>query len=143
MKCYVWSILLYGAKTWTHSKSSMKRIKAFENWCLRRMLKISWTEKKSNKEVFEMCSTKPELIQKLVRLKLKYAGHIMRHTNQQKSLLEGMVEGKRSPGRQRLTWMDNIKEWSGQPTYGECIRAAEERKRWRSIIAKARVEQDT
>ena len=67
----------------------------------------------------------------------------MRGSSQQKSLLEGMVEGRRSPGRQRLTWMDNIKEWTDLPTYGDCIRAAENRERWRSIIANARVEQDT
>ena len=78
-----------------------------------------------------------------MKLKLKYAGHVMRHDSQQKSLLEGMVEGKRSPGRQRLTWMDNIKEWSGLQKYSDCIRAAENRERWRFIIANAHVEQDT
>ena len=49
-------------------------------------------------------------IENIMKLKLKYAGHVMRHDSQQKSLLEGMVEGKCSPGRQRLTWMDNMKE---------------------------------
>ena len=143
MKCYVWSILLYGAETWTLNKSSTQRLKAFETWCLRRMLKISWTEKKSNRRVFEMCNTKPQLIENIMKLKLKYAGHVMRHDSQQKSLLEGMVEGKRSPGRQRLTWMDKIKEWSGQRKYSDCLRAAENRERWRFIIANAHVEQDT
>ena len=74
---------------------------------------------------------------------MRYAGHILRHDSLQKSLLEGMIEGKRSRGRQRLTWMDNIKEWSRLSTYHQCIRAAEDRDGWRSIIADAHVEHGT
>ena len=109
----MFGLLLYGAETWTLNRASIKRLHSFETWCLRRILKISWTEKKTNVKVFEMCNTKPELYKKVIDLKLRYAGHILRHQSQQKFLLEGMVEGKRSPGRQRLTWMDNIKEWTG------------------------------
>ena len=143
LKCYVYSILLYGAETWTISKKSSQRIKSFETWCLRRILKVSWTEKKTNQEIFKMSESRPELIQKVVKLKMKYAGHIMRHNSLQKALLEGMVEGKRARGRQRMTWMTNIMEWSGTPTYSECCRVAEDRDRWRSVIADALEEHDT
>ena len=45
IKCYIWPTLLYGAETWTITKSLLSRLDAFEMWVYRRILKISWTEK--------------------------------------------------------------------------------------------------
>uniref|UniRef100_A0A2S2QAL0 Reverse transcriptase domain-containing protein n=1 Tax=Sipha flava TaxID=143950 RepID=A0A2S2QAL0_9HEMI len=52
IKSFVWSIALYGAETWTILKAERKKIEAFEAWCWRRALKISWTEKVKNEEVY-------------------------------------------------------------------------------------------
>ena len=49
--CYVWSVLSYGRETCTISETMKERLRAVEMWFLRRMLNISWTEKKSNLEV--------------------------------------------------------------------------------------------
>jgi hypothetical protein len=46
-KCYIWSIALYGAETWT-LRADQKHLKSFEMWCWRRMEKISWTENVRN-----------------------------------------------------------------------------------------------
>ena len=47
----IWSVTLYGAKTWTMRKEDVKWIEAFEMWIWRRMERISWTEHRTNEEV--------------------------------------------------------------------------------------------
>ena len=66
--------------------------------------------------------------------KTKYFGHIKRHNNILKTILEGKVEGKRARGRQRYRWEDNIREWTGY-SLAECTIKARERGNWRFITA--------
>ena len=61
LQCYIWSTLQYGVETWTITGSMAKRLSAFEMWCYRRMLRISWTEKVSNEEVLERAKIKKRL----------------------------------------------------------------------------------
>ena len=51
VKCYIWSIALYGAETWTLRSVDQKHMEHFEIWCWRRMEKISWTDHVRNEEV--------------------------------------------------------------------------------------------
>ena len=51
VKCYVWSMTLYGAETWTLRATNQKRLENFEIWCWRRMEKISWTDHVRNEDV--------------------------------------------------------------------------------------------
>jgi len=51
VKCYIWSIALYGAETWTHRTVDQKYLESFEMWDWRRMEKISWTNHVRNEEV--------------------------------------------------------------------------------------------
>jgi hypothetical protein len=51
VNCYIWSIALYGAETWTLGKVDQKYLESFDTWCWRRMEKISWTDRVRNEEV--------------------------------------------------------------------------------------------
>ena len=102
-------------------------------WTYRRMLKISWKDHKTNEEVLRMANTKRSLLSNIKERKLKYFGHIVRAQGIHRMLLEGRINGKRSRGRPRTTWFDNIKEWT-KLSYGECVRIAEKRQDWRSLI---------
>ena len=51
VRCYVWSITLYGSETWTLRKLERKYLETFEIWCLRRMKKVKWSEKVTNEEI--------------------------------------------------------------------------------------------
>jgi len=51
VKCYVWSIALYGAETWTLRAVDQKQLESYEMWCCGRMEKISWTDNVRNEEV--------------------------------------------------------------------------------------------
>lgn len=132
LRCYIWPTLLYGAETWTISKTMIRKITAFEMWSYRKMLKIPWTEKVTNAEVLNRMETTPQLERTIKTRTLKYFGHVMRHQGLQKSLLEGHLEAKRQRGRPRQTWMDNIKNWTGL-NYQQAIRQTNDRKLWRAV----------
>ena len=74
--------------------------------------------------------------------KLKYFSHVKRHQNILKSVLDGVVEGRRCRGRQRSVWCDNIKGWTGRSVTA-CSAAAQNRTEWRSIVANLRTEDGT
>jgi hypothetical protein len=61
VKCYIWSIALYGAETWTLRAVDQKHLESFEMWCWRRMKKISWTDHVRNKEVLLLESMSREI----------------------------------------------------------------------------------
>ncbi|KAI5726285.1 hypothetical protein M8J77_026528 [Diaphorina citri] len=137
LKTYMFSVFSYGSEAWTINKQMSDRITSLENWCYRRMLKISWTEKISNVEVLRRIQKRKfELLTMIKKRKLRYAGHILRGSNGTllPKIIEGRIEGKRDRGRQRRTWMDDIKEWTNIPTYGAIKRLAQDRAKWREMI---------
>ena len=116
LKCYVWSVLLYGVEAWTLKTSSINKLEAFEMWCLRRMLRISWVNHIRNEEVLRRAQIEDrELFEVIKRRKISYLGHIMRGERYefQRLVLQGKVEGgKRGMGRKKLSWLRNIRQWT-------------------------------
>ncbi|KAI8494650.1 hypothetical protein Bbelb_278760 [Branchiostoma belcheri] len=115
-KALVVTILLYGCETWTLLAETEMKIQSFETKCLRRLLQISYKEHKTNKYVRELVQSlvgpQEPLLTTVRRRILQRFGHITRHTSLAKTILQGTLEGGRKRGRQRKTWLDNIKEWT-------------------------------
>ena len=137
LNCYVFSILNYGCESWTWNQGLCKRIRAFEMWCYRRMLKISWMDKITNEEVLSRVHEDTHFMRNMMKRKLEYAGHVMRGSSGETHLciLEGKEEGMRARGRPRRNWMNDILEWMEVASYGEVKRAAEDKLRWRSMVS--------
>ncbi|GFS06033.1 eukaryotic translation initiation factor 3 subunit F [Elysia marginata] len=114
-------------------------------WCYRRLYKVPWTEKKTNKEIIQMADVGERLLQQLMKRKLRYAGHIMRGSSGPllQLSLEGKTERKRGQGSSRRNWMDDVKEWSGSTSYGDTKRKAENREEWRDMVANLRTKDGT
>ena len=133
-KSLVLSVLLYGCEAWTLTAETEKKIQAFEHKCLRKLLRISYLEHKTNdyvrRTVADMVGRQEPLIATIKRRKLAFYGHVTRHDSLCKTIMQGTVEGGRSRGRQRKSWSDNIKEWTGLPTHELLARAAD-RQGWR------------
>ena len=73
--------------------------------CYRKILRISWTERKTNASVLEQLGVKaPQLLNLIKKQKLSYFGHIKRHNTLEKLFLEGTCEGRRGRGRPRRRW---------------------------------------
>jgi len=135
LKCYIWSLFLYGSETWTTKKSTEAKIEAFEMWCYRRMERVSWKEMKTNEEVLRDIGMKEKCLLKMIKKrKLAYYGHIRRHNTLQKTILEGSVSGRRGRGRRRTTWTMNIAEMT-ERSINECCELALDRDGWRTMTA--------
>ena len=92
--------------SWTIKKAEHRRIDAVELWCWRRLLRVSWTTKRSKLSILKEII--PEYSLKGLMLKLQYFGHLMQITDSlEKTLMPGKIEGKRSGG-QRMRWLDGI-----------------------------------
>ena len=139
IKTYIWSILLYGAESWTLNKRMEERVQAMEMWMWRRMMKISWTERKTNEEVLTMIGEKRELLKTIRRRQMKFVGHIMRRGGIESTVLTGMIEGKRGRGRPREKYMDGLVRAVGangrNATPAQLLQATSDRKRWRFMAA--------
>ena len=91
-------------------KAEHPRIDALELWCWRRLLRVPWTARRSNlKSILKEISLEYSLEVLMLKLKLKYFGHLMRSSDSlKKTLMLGKIEGKRRRGCQRIRWLDGI-----------------------------------
>ena len=112
MKALVWPEATYGCESWTLIKNEETPLDAFEMKGLRRMLRVSWTAKKTNEWVLNKAGVKRELLDTVKARKLAYhACHTIRKQGSclEKEIMQGTMPGARRRGRPRTAWMDNIK----------------------------------
>ena len=90
-------------------KSEHWRIDAFELWCWRRLLRVPWTERKSNQSILKEINPGCSLEGLMLKLKLWYFGHLMRRVDSvEKTMMLGNIEGKRRRRWQRMSQLDGI-----------------------------------
>ena len=109
LKTMVYPVVVYGCDSWTIKKAEHQRIHAFELWCWRILLRISWTSRRSNQSFLQEITTEYSLQGLMLRLKLQYFGHLMwRADSFEKTLMLGKIEGRKRKGWKRLRWLDGI-----------------------------------
>ena len=129
LKCYIWSTLLYGCKTWIISGDMIKKLEALETWFYRRMLRITWREKVTNVEVYRRMNTNTSLLIDIVHRQLTLLWHILRKGELENHVVTGFVDGKRDWGRQQETFITYLgKIVSKSPL--ELINLAKKRDVW-------------
>ena len=105
---------LIKVKTTHIKKAECRRIDAFELWCLRRLLRVPWTARRSNQSILKEISPEYSLERLMLKLKLQYFGHLMWRTDLlEKILMLGEIEGRRGRGRQRMRWLGGITDLMG------------------------------
>ena len=128
LKCYVWSVLLYGCEGWTISQTMQARLEATEMWFLRRMMRIPWTKKVRNDTVLQRAGTTRELMRTIVTRQVRFLGHVLRKGQLEHLVLTGKVEGRRARGRQRMTylqWLSSVTNRSTLDIIRKCIERCE------------------
>ena len=112
VKAMVFPVVMYGCESWTVQKVERRRIDAFELWCWRRLLRVSWTARRSNQAILKEISPGISLEGLMLKLKLQYFGHLVQRIDSlEKTLMLGKVEGRRIRGRQRMRWLDGITDF--------------------------------
>ena len=112
VRVMVFPVVLYGCESWTVKKAECWRIDAFELWCWRRLLRVSWTARRSNQSTLKEISPGISLEGMLLKLKFQYFGHLMRRVDSlEKTLMLGGIAGRRKRGWQRMRWLNGITNW--------------------------------
>ena len=105
-------VVMYGCESWTIKKAEGRRIDAFELWCWRRLLRVPWTARRSNRSILKEISPEYSLEGLMLKLKLQYFGHLMWRTDSlARTLMLGKIECGRRRGWQRMRWLDASLTW--------------------------------
>ena len=109
VKAMVFPVVICQCESWTIKKADCWRVDAFELWCWRRLLRVSWTARRSNQSILKELSPEYSLEGLMLKLKLHYFGHLMwRSDSLERTLILGKIEGRRRKVHQRMSWFGGI-----------------------------------
>jgi len=129
VKCYIWSIALYGAETWTLPAVDQKHLESFEMLCWRRMEKISWTDRVRNEDVLFRVKEQRNILHEIRKLKAEWIGHILHRNYLLQRVIEGKIEVTGRRGRRRRKLLNDLKKRRG---YSHSKEEALDRTMWRA-----------
>ena len=99
VQAMVFPVVMYGCERWTTKKAECQRTDGFELWCWRRLLRVPWTARRSNKSILKEINPEYSLEGLILKLKLQYYDHLMQRADSlEKTLMLGKTEGRRRRG---------------------------------------------
>ena len=114
VKAMVFLVVMYRCYVWTINKAELWRFDGFDLWCWKRILRVTWSARRSNQFILKEISPEYSLEGLMLKLKLQYFGHLMQRANSsEKILMLGKIEGgRRGDGRGCSGWMASLTLWT-------------------------------
>ena len=130
----VFPVVMYGCESWTVKKAERRRIDALELWCWRRLLRVPWTARRSNRSILKEISSGGSLEGLMLKLKLQDFGRLMRRVDSlEKTLMLGGIGDRRRRGWQGMRWLNGITDLMDM-SLSELWEMVMNVEAWRSVI---------
>ena len=134
VKAVVFPLVTNDCESWTVKKAECQRIYAFQLWCWIRLLRVSWTARRSSQSILMEINPANSLGRLMLKLKLQYFGHLIQRADSlEKSLMLGKIDGRRRRGHQRMRWLNGITH-AMNLNLGKLQEMVRNREAWRAAV---------
>ena len=126
----------------TLEKMRTSEIRSQYRWCWRRVLRVSWMERKTNISIIENIKPDWTLESRVAKAALSYFGHVVRAGGMEDDVMLGRMNGARKRGRPRQRWLDTLKGYANGATISNMRQGARDRAGWRgaaTAVARGRM----